>query len=102
MNAGITLSVLGALVVWKVSAYAWTTNKKHRDDYRQGYLLRVRYEAAVDTAQLLNHWYTLTPKGPEEDALVAEVLEVLAQRDAETLRTQATTEENRRKPGSWT
>lgn len=102
MSTAITFSVLLGMLIYAGVVHLWRVYKRARDNHRQGYVLRVRYEAAVDTAQLLNHWYNMTPKGPQEDALVAEVLEVLAQRDAETLREQATTEENRRKPGSWT
>ena len=50
----------------------------------------------------MSQWYNLTLRGPEEDDLVKEVLEVLSERDAEALRMRSTTEENRRKPGSWT
>ncbi|MCU0209139.1 MULTISPECIES: hypothetical protein [Pseudomonas] len=99
MSPTITVSVVLGLLAYAGAVHLWRAYKKHRDDYRQGYLLRVRYEAAVDTVQLLNHWYNLEPKGPEEDALAAEVLEFLAQRDAEALAQRATTGA---KPGSWT
>ena len=102
MSVAITVSVLSALAIWKGSGWVWTVYKKHRDTAQQTYLLGVRYEAAIDATRLLSQWYNLTPRGPEEDALVKEVLEVLSERDAEALRMRSTPEENRRKPGSWT
>ena len=102
MSVAITVSVLSVLTISRVRAGSGRIIKKHRDTAQETYLLGVRYEAAIDATRLLYQWYNLTLRGPEEDPLVKEVLEVLSELDAEALRMRAITDENRREPGSWT